>query len=69
MRYPIFMVWRKVGGTPPTVTYSDSSAAHREAERLAKLTPGVEFFVMQSIESCIVAEPVKWTKHDDEVPF
>ena len=43
-------------------------SAKREAMRLAGITTGIRFFVLQSMGDAIRSDPVAWNKHD-EIPF
>jgi hypothetical protein len=63
-----YTVWR-MGGPSPTVQHRFVGDAEREAERLARQNPGATFTVMESYKSCSVDDPLKWVKHEDEVPF
>jgi len=41
--------WMVQGGGPATLRYPEKAAAEKEAERLATVNPGKEFFVMEAV--------------------
>ncbi len=63
-----WVVWnpRRSG---PTYRHESFHAAKIEAERLARISQGEVFVVLESLEFCKVElVPVKWEKTDD-IPF
>ena len=61
--------WMVVGNGAPYYRHRDESSAKREAERLAKLNPGLKFFVVKTI-GCVESTSVLWhTTLYDPVPF
>lgn len=61
-----FVVWNPAHGLP-RYQHGTLAQAKAEAERLARLNPGSEFIVMQSLGSARVND-IAWTQHDD-IPF
>ena len=59
-----------IGGQAPTYKHPTLGAARIEAERLAKLNPGVRFWVLEA-QGYMRIEPVpsNWTPADDGLPF
>lgn len=43
-----WMVWTP-SGHPPTYRHSDYTSARTEAERLARVSPGSEFYILQAV--------------------
>lgn len=62
------MIW-KDGGGAPTRKHTTFDEAQHEAERLARATPGVRFYVMTAEHYAVFTEPVTWVQLDAEVPF
>ncbi len=51
-----FMVWRD-GGSAPTFQHTTRDSAVTEAVRLAEKSPGVKFYIMESVEHVIAPKP------------
>ena len=63
-----WLVWNP-RRTSPTCQHESEFKAREEAERLARLTPGDEFVVLESLAFCKVdLIPVNWRDTDD-IPF
>lgn len=66
--------WMVLGRGTPTYRHDSFDSAKNEAERLARLSPGCEFFVLRAIGK-VVKEELKWeyytkpNQSNDEVPF
>lgn len=56
-----YIVWNP-GASNPQVRHGSSALAKREADRLAKLNPGKEFFVMKVNSRSMTSEPTVETK-------
>lgn len=69
MNHEIFyLVWRENGGTP-TFKHSTSQSAKREAERLARQSPGSKFHVLACLGT-VQTNDVLWTEAEiDRIPF
>lgn len=67
---PFWLVWCENGG-PPTVKHPDEASAIREAERLAKRSPGLRFFVLATICAATHQHTVfeRFDLTDDGIPF
>lgn len=65
-----FLVWSPTGQHPPTHRHSERALARREAERLAELHPGAEFYVLAAESVCSKVRVV-WRELDtpQEPPF
>jgi hypothetical protein len=60
MNDEFWMVWREFGGTP-TYKHPNEDSARREAERLARMTPGVRFYILREADSVVMPlPPVEW---------
>lgn len=46
---PFWIVWSPDGATPPRARHDSERAAIAEAERLARLNPGKEFFALAAV--------------------
>ena len=57
-----WMVWNP-GNRAPSFKHKTQDAAKQEAERLAKLHPGKEFVVLQSVGTVRTRE-TEWVEHD-----
>jgi hypothetical protein len=55
-----WLVWSPSGMRPPTYRHTTEAAARTEAERLARLRPGAEFFVLRAEAMVAIAE-VAWS--------
>ena len=55
--------WMVLGSGVPSVRHSSIDSAEREAERLAKLNAGQQFFVLEAVKS-VKAGDVEWTELD-----
>lgn len=69
-----WLVWSPQGARPPLVRHRTYRGAVSEAERLARLNPGSEFFVVQALSVSMVAAnvtvPLRVTWQDDmDIPF
>lgn len=63
-----WMVWCEEKDTPHVKHWSASSA-QTEAERLARLRPGVKFYVLKCTRyACVNLAPVEWVALN-ELPF
>jgi len=69
---PFWIIWTPTGSTPPKVRHSIRGEAVSEAERLARLTPGAEFYVLEAYGCCKKSD-VQWTladgQEEEEIPF
>ena len=65
-----YLVWSPTGPHPPTYRHLDKGAARKEAERLAILNPGAEFYVLAAVAVC-TENRVAWRELEDpqEPPF
>jgi hypothetical protein len=63
--------WMVVGDGPTTVRHGCRAKAESEAERLASLNPGVEFYVVRSMKLFrkVTVESIDIPIYDDEIPF
>ncbi len=62
-----FLVWNGAGS--PTYRHETKQSAEREADRLARLNRGVNFFVLQSSSERVV-DDLRVIEHDlEELPF
>lgn len=59
--------WMVLGSGAPTFRHPSEVAAKAEAERLARMSPGNEFVVLESIASVKKSE-LQWSVHC-EMPF
>lgn len=48
-REPFWLVWCPTGSAPPSRRHHSVRAAQEEAERLARLAPGQDFYVVQPV--------------------
>lgn len=66
-----FLVWNPNGKTIPQYRHQTRDGAIEEAERLARLNPECEFFVLQATDFRQVSgmQRVKLVPHFDETPF
>jgi len=70
MKQPFFIVWSPQGATPPRERHDSFFKAQKEAERLAMLKPGCDFFVMQAHCRVATTSPIEIEHFDvDGVPF
>lgn len=68
--------WMVIGDGPTSYRHTTLRDAIREAERLARLSPGTVFVVTEAV-AAVEKNDVKWTRLDDmehpcpdgEVPF
>lgn len=69
-RMPQFLVWNPSSGFP-TVSHQTLDIAVRESERLARIHPGQEFFVMAPVGKSVVNEPKIFQPDDSwqNLPF
>lgn len=65
---PFYLVWSKQGRTPVYEHPSRSSAAN-EAERLARMNPGQDFFVLMPVSVTLRQDVVTRKFITDEIPF
>lgn len=65
-----YIVWSPTGKLPPSRRHASPYEASAEAERLARLSPGSEFYVLESITRVSTTD-VTWSKatEDDGSPF
>lgn len=66
-----WMVWNDSPfGRTPVYKHPTQQAAKEEAERLAKMNPGVRFWVMEAQGYMKTAPiPSNWTPAEDGMPF
>jgi hypothetical protein len=65
-----FMVLRENRAAPISLLYSHESDAAREAERLARNSPGDRFFVMRSVASVVLPlQPVEWKPTESQPEY
>lgn len=64
--YPFWMVWCEGGGVP-TMKHDNETKAKEEAERLASVAPGKNFFVLEAKLRVTTLKPVEVVKL--EYPF
>lgn len=65
-----WFVWNP-NGTVPRFEHESEMSARHEAERLARLSPGIRFLVLQSIAEVRIVS-TEWTQHihpKEETPF
>lgn len=63
-----FVVWREDGGTP-TYKHPNIQSAEAEAERLARMFPGINFHVLACVGT-VKKQDVEWTRMPvDDIPF
>lgn len=67
--------WMVKGGGPASATHGSREAAEREADRLARLSPGTLFFVLEAV-AChrrVDVERIAFDRKpgpdDPEIPF
>ncbi|QEH81026.1 hypothetical protein EIK56_24205 [Sphingomonas sp. C8-2] len=68
---PFYLVWRP-GGANPTYRHPDHGSALQEAQRLARLNPGMTFFVLiasDSFKRTDTEHRVLFDPTHDDVPF
>ncbi len=74
VRVKFWLVWSPQGARPPTHRHASEAAARNEAQRLAGLHPGNEFFVLEArcvakkVEVQITELEDTWTD-ESEMPF
>lgn len=68
---PFWLVWSPNGARSPTVKHRTEAEAEREAERLADLNPGREFYVVQPTYHVVSQRRLttRYATGDDGVPF
>ena len=59
--------WMVLGVSVPVVKHATKETAFAEAERLAILNPGKEFFVLESLAACVKRD-VHWEPTDESDP-
>jgi hypothetical protein len=68
---PFYLVWSPTGPTPPRVRHASRAEAKAEAERLARINRGTEFFVVCATDRLLVDD----LRHDrlvagvEDIPF
>ncbi len=62
-----YLVWREDGGGP-RVKHASYHAAAKEAQRLARNSPGDKFVVLQSVRGFQVTD-MQVTEYEQEIPF
>ena len=62
-----WMVWRE-NGNAPVAMHPSLKSAEEEAARLARLNPGKNFVVLESVKFCTIDDPVHWYP-TEEIPF
>lgn len=67
-RSDLFWMVYGLGQSQPTVRHKTPGSAQAEAERLARLNPGIKFFVLEPV-SVSVKVDVETTSLRDELPF
>jgi len=60
--------WMVLGNGRPVVKHGSIDQAKSEAERLAKMNPGEEFYVLQATHRVKVCRPIEWFTLAD-LPF
>lgn len=62
--------WMVLGAGTPTYRHPTIESAKTEAERLARLEPGMPFTVLEAVAT-VVKDDIHWDDHhpDSEVPF
>lgn len=63
-----FLVWAD-GGKSPTFRHTNMRSAQIEADRLARLDPGVEFIVVEAKTGHLSPKPALELTLYDEIPF
>lgn len=64
-----FVVWCPTRGAP-TVRHDRYDPAIEEAKRLARSTPGEDFFVLQAMKRIVRREPIEVIDlDDDDIPL
>jgi hypothetical protein len=66
-----FLVWSPQGMYPPKFRHPTRESATTEAERLARLHPNSQFFVLEAISESYENRPltIDLYKHNDDIPF
>lgn len=67
--------WMVLGDNVPKHRHETRPLAVKEAERLARMCPGKEFFILEAVAVCVKSD-IAWTKLEsdpiddvDEIPF
>lgn len=60
--------WMVLGRDVPNYRHTSKLSAAKEAERLAKLNPGYQFHVLQSLAT-VVSGSVAWDPHEESTEF
>lgn len=68
MTEPFWVVWNPERGLP-RFQHQTFTAAKTEAERLARLHQGQQFFVLESKGVMQVCDPCQWTPCETSIPF
>jgi hypothetical protein len=65
-----WLVWSPTGTTTPSRRHASAEAASSEAERLARMAPGAEFYVLETLTR-VSKTDVTWSRATDggELPF
>ena len=65
-----FFVWNP-SGHAPSFRHPDMQSARTEADRMARLNPNQQFWVLEAKGFCRIANPDSWTKATapDGMPF
>lgn len=67
---PFWLVWSPNGDHPPRFQHDTEAGAEREAERLADLHPGREFYVVQPTYHVVSQRRlIQRFVTDDGIPF
>lgn len=67
MKDAFWLVWNE-NGHAPTFVHTSEGSAQKEASRLARLNPGQEFHVLESIGTALKRD-VDWVPHGRHPPF
>ena len=62
-----WMVYSRNGRHPPKFEHNNRDGARAEAERLARLNPGLRFYILEATDTVVVENPCKW--EDLSIPF
>lgn len=61
------------GQRDPTCKHASRMDAFREAKRLARMNPEIEFFVLEAIDMVVKRELIEFhfraDEHDQDIPF
>ncbi len=65
---PFWLVWG-INKTVPTFQHPSEQSAHTEAERLARMFPGEQFVVLESVAAITRTDIATVNLRPDSIPF